>query len=70
MVCSDEIPKVKTRAVRRRDGIWDLYLTCPFCGKEHHHGCGDGRRPNLGGRAAHCRGTKGPNDLREYELVL
>lgn len=26
----DEIPKVKSRAVRRRDGVWDLYITCPL----------------------------------------
>jgi len=63
------IPKVKTRAVRRRDGIWDLYITCPYCGKKHHHGGGDGDRPNLGSRAAHCSGTKKPEELREYELV-
>jgi len=63
----DEIPKVKTRAIRRRDGIWDLYLTCPYCGKEHHHGGGDGQRPNLGFRASHCTGTR--RGLLEYELV-
>ncbi len=41
----DVVPKVKTRGVRRRDGIWDLYITCPFCGVEHHHGGGNRDRP-------------------------
>jgi hypothetical protein len=66
----DEIPKVKTRAVRRRDGIWDLYIDCPYCGKEHHHGGGDGNGPNLGYRLSHC-GPDAPyhKSLQEYELV-
>ncbi len=66
------LPKVKTRAVRRRDGIWDLHITCPYCGKKHHHGGGEGNRPNLGSRAAHCSGTCGLYRTRgvlEYELV-
>ncbi len=64
------MPKVKARAVRRRDGIWDLYITCPYCGKKHHHGGGDGERPNLGSRAAHC-GPDAPDhrSLLEYELI-
>ncbi len=64
---SDEIPKVETRAVRGRDGIWDLYITCPYCGKTHHHGGGDGNRPVLGSRASHCAGSKELG--QEYELV-
>lgn len=66
----DQIPKVKTRAVRRWDGIWDLYITCPFCSKEHHHSGGNGDRPNLGYRMSHC-GPDAPDhkSLLEYELV-
>jgi len=65
-----EIPKVKTRAVRGRDGVWDLYITCPYCGEKHHHGGGDGDRPILGFRVAHC-GPDAPDhkSLLEYELV-
>ena len=65
-----EVPKVNTRAVRRRDGIWDLYITCPYCGKRHHHGGGDGDVPNLGFRVAHCGpDTPDHKGLLEYELV-
>jgi hypothetical protein len=48
----DEVLKVKARAVRRRDGVWDLYVTCPYCGKKDHHGGGNGEVPNLGFRVA------------------
>jgi hypothetical protein len=65
-----EIPRVKTRAIRRRDGVWDLYITCPFCGKEHHHGGGNGDIPNLGYRLSHCGpGAPDRKSLPEYELV-
>ena len=66
----DEVTKVKARAVRRRDGVWDLYVTCPYCGKKHHHGGGNGEVPNLGFRVAHC-GPDVPEHkgLPEYELV-
>ena len=66
----DEIPKVKTRAIRHR-GIWDLYIICPYCGRRHHHGGGDGDVPNLGFRVAHC-GPDAPDHkgLLEYELVV
>jgi hypothetical protein len=65
-----EIPKVKVRAVRCRDGVWDLYITCPYCGKTHHHGGGDGDVPNLGFRVAHCGSdTPDPKGLLEYELA-
>jgi len=64
------IPKAKTRAVRRRDGLWDLYITCPYCGKEHHHGGGDGDRPNLGYRLSHCvPDAPAQKGVLEYELV-
>lgn len=66
----DEIPVVRTRSVRRRDGVWDLYITCPFCGKEHHHGGGNGDRPNLGYRMAHCSpDAPDHKSLVEYKLV-
>ena len=65
-----EIPRVKTRAIRRRDGLWDLYITCPFCGKEHHHGGGNGDIPNLGYRLSYCGpGALDRKSLPEYELV-
>jgi len=62
-----QVPKVKTRAIRRQDGVWHLYVTCPFCGQEHHHGGGDGPRPIYGGRAAHCTGDR--VGFLEYDLV-
>ncbi len=44
-----------TTARRCRCGVWALtVLICPFCGKTHHHGGGDGDTPTLGHRAAHC----------------
>ncbi len=62
-----DVPKVKTRAVRQFNGQWDLYITRPYCGKEHHHGGGEGKKTNLGYRASHCTGTR--TGLLEYELV-
>lgn len=48
----------------RRNGFWDItVLACPFCGKPHHHGGGDGETPAaLGGRIAHC--VDGPRTPR------
>ena len=63
----EENIKVKTKAVKTRDGVWDLCLTCPYCGKEHHHGGGDGAEPILGYRAPHCTGDK--TDIYDYCLV-
>lgn len=63
----DTCPEVKARAIRRSDGIWDLFIRCPFCGKEHHHGGGDGDTPDYGYRAAHCTGTR--REYLSYKIV-
>lgn len=64
-----EVVKVKARCVKnKRDGVWDLFIKCPYCGEKHHHGGGIGETPNLGFRAAHCAGS-GTVELREYELI-
>lgn len=41
-------------ATRDKDGTWQIVVICPFCGKKHYHGGGNGPEPHLGGRAAHC----------------
>lgn len=49
-----------------RRGIWSLTVpSCPYCGKTHHHGGGEGPSPAFGPRAAHCDTAQG----RSYELV-
>lgn len=63
-----EVPKVKTKVVHRRDGRWDLYIVCPFCGKKHHHGGGHGDKPILGNRTSHCCNVT-LTYLLQYELI-
>lgn len=42
-------------AKRGLDGIWKLtVIVCPLCGRQHHHGGGDGDVPLLGYRVGHC----------------
>jgi len=61
-----EHPKVKTRAIRnKRGGIWDLWITCPYCRKKHHHGGGRDDKPMYGFRVPHCVDMGMP----EYELI-
>src|SRR5688500_13705943 len=49
-----------------RSGTWILVVSrCPFCGKRHSHGGGNGDTPDLGARRAHC--ITGPGGT--YELV-
>ncbi len=38
---------------------WSLQFVCPFCGRQHRHGGGDGETPDGGHRVAHCF----PSDL-------
>ena len=47
-------PSIPTYAERHPDGIWDLFVTCPFCNDRHQHGGGTGRTPGLGYRLSHC----------------
>lgn len=54
-------PTVPATATLLRDGSqrqWLLKITCPFCGKTHTHGGGDGETPAgyYGHRVAHCHG--------------
>jgi len=59
--------EVEVEAVRRADGIWDLIIPlCPYCGKRHTHGGGDGSVPFYGPRVSHCRNLA---ISREDELI-
>lgn len=52
------MPKIMAKARRCKDGVWDLCIICPFCGKEHQHGGGNGDKPFYGSRLSHCLGKK------------
>lgn len=53
-----EAPIIKAEAVRGHSGIWTLKVpSCPFCGKPHCHGGGDGDKPYYGSRLSHCHDT-------------
>jgi hypothetical protein len=54
-----------------RTGRWQWKVQhCPFCGKKHYHGAGDGRTPALlGHRTAHCLITS-PASRAGYVLTL
>lgn len=59
-------PRVPTYAKRDTDGVWNLFVLCPFCGDRHEHGGGDDEAPGLGHRLSHCvHGRQGG----EYVLV-
>ena len=52
-------------ATRGADGAWNLRIAeRPHCGAAHSHGGGDGDRPAIGPRVAHCG-----HGLRVYHLV-
>ncbi len=58
--------QVKVEARRASDGVFDLVvLKCPYCGRVHLHGGGNGEQPILGHRLSHCW-ERLP---RDYELV-
>lgn len=59
-------PKAKTTAKRLPDGTWSLKVACPYCGKTHHHGGGNGAVPGGGHRSAHCHPARG----RDYFLEI
>lgn len=42
--------------VTLKDRQWWVIAKCPFCGKRHAHGAGDGEDPRrfLGSRVPHC----------------
>lgn len=57
--------KVPVVAERCKDGVWALIIVrCPYCGKRHQHGGGNGEQPYFGGRLSHCLENE-----RDYELV-
>jgi hypothetical protein len=58
-------PKIEVKAKRAR-GAWLLIVEkCPYCGKKHTHGGGDGKLPgSYGFRVPHCFG-----DHPQYELI-
>jgi len=49
-----DIPQVPTYVKRAGDGVWDLFVLCPFCGDRHLHGGGSDEPPDLGPRVSHC----------------
>jgi|GEM_PF-5324537 len=61
-------PTVTATAHRHRDRIWTLTIArCPYCGKPHYHGGGDGDTPSFGHRGAHC--INHSNNSRGYILI-
>ena len=48
------IIRIPTYAERATDGVWDLTVTCPFCGDVHHHGGGSAAEPVFGPCLSHC----------------
>jgi hypothetical protein len=51
----DTAPTVSVLPVRTRSGVWNLsILRCPYCNGQHLHGGGNGDRPEVGHRVAHC----------------
>jgi len=48
------LPEVPTYVERAGDGVWDLLLTCPYCGDLHLHGGGSDDAPTFGQRLSHC----------------
>ena len=54
-----EAPPVAYATATRGRECWGLTIAfCPFCGRVHRHGGGDGPAPVFGHRVAHC-GTGG-----------
>ena len=48
-------PFVKPKITRAWDGTWLFHVRCPFCGRLHTHGGGNGEQPsNYGHRVSHC----------------
>lgn len=63
-------PRVPVTAERSDRGLWTLRLKhCPYCGKKHVHGGGDGPEPSGGHRASHCRDL-GTRSAAGYVLVI
>ncbi len=63
MTTRNDTPRV-VATTKDLGGIWSVRITCPYCGKTHHHGGGPVTEPPvLGHRAAHCLGRG------EYEIV-
>ncbi len=53
-------PTVEARcAWDGRSRYWKVTISCPYCGKIHWHGGGDGPKPDLGHRNAHCVNDRG-----------
>ena len=60
------LPEVATYVERADDGVWDLLVTCPYCGDLHVHGGGSDDAPAFGQRLSHCVHTGRRGD---YVLV-
>lgn len=54
-ITSREPVRVAVSDSELRNGIWLLYIRCPYCGKTHQHGGGTEASPGLyGPRTPHC----------------
>ncbi len=76
---SDTLPEIPTHVERASNGVWDLLVTCPFCGDTHRHGGGSSAEPVLGPRLSHCVSGElvrsyvliaGPADMAKPERKL
>jgi len=48
------LPQIPAYAERHPDGVWSLFVHCPFCGDRHLHGGGSDEVPAYGVRQSHC----------------
>ncbi|MBK6008810.1 hypothetical protein JJB11_22160 [Ramlibacter ginsenosidimutans] len=66
---SSAVPVALVQARQCAKGYWVWRVSvCPYCGRQHTHGAGDGPRPTgLGHRSAHCS-TRSDDAARGYEL--
>ncbi len=60
------LPEIPTYVERASNGVWDLLVTCPFCGDAHRHGGGSSAEPVLGPRLSHCVSGE---LVRDYVLI-
>lgn len=46
---------------------WSITFNCPWCGREHRHGGGNGKVPSAGYRATHCSND---GKLSDHDYIL
>lgn len=55
-----DAPTVKGKLIKVHSRLYQVKVTCPFCGNVHIHGAGEDRTAASGHRVAHCTGGR-PN---------